>query len=45
MLSFAETGVAMGNGLEEVKKLADFVTKDINENGIAYALKELGLIK
>ena len=45
MLSFAETGVAMGNGLEEVKKLADFVTKDINENGIAYALKELGLVK
>ena len=31
MLSFAETGVAMGNGLEEVKKLADFVTKDIDE--------------
>lgn len=45
MLSFAETGVAMGNGLEEVKKLADFVTKDIDENGIAFALKELGLIK
>ena len=45
MHSFAETGVAMGNGLEEVKKLADFVTKDIDENGIAYALKELGLIK
>lgn len=44
MLSYAGIGVAMGNGLDEVKEKADFVTKDIDEDGIAYAMRELGLI-
>lgn len=37
-------GVAMGNGCDEVKNAADFVTKRIEENGIAFALKHFGLI-
>lgn len=44
MLSFAGIGVAMGNASEELKERADFVTKDIKEDGISYALKKLGLL-
>lgn len=44
MLEYAAVGVAMGNSVEGLKSRADFVTKDIDEDGIAYALKELGLI-
>ncbi len=44
MLQVCHTGVAMGNAFEEVKKCADFITKTANEDGIAYALQELGLL-
>lgn len=44
MIEYAGTGVVMGNGIEELKAIADFVTKDINEDGIEYAMKYLGLI-
>ncbi|HZG61257.1 MAG TPA: Cof-type HAD-IIB family hydrolase [Anoxybacillus sp.] len=44
MLSFVGTGVAMGNAREEVKEVADFVTKDVAEEGILYGLKQLQLI-
>ncbi|MBA2874154.1 Cof-type HAD-IIB family hydrolase [Thermaerobacillus caldiproteolyticus] len=45
MLQFVGTGVAMGNAKEEVKKVADFVTKPVSEEGILYGLKQLELIK
>ncbi|REK54893.1 MAG: Cof-type HAD-IIB family hydrolase [Geobacillus sp.] len=45
MLKFVGTGVAMGNAREEVKKVADFVTKPVGEEGILYGLKQLELIK
>ncbi|MDQ6576969.1 MAG: Cof-type HAD-IIB family hydrolase, partial [Haemophilus parahaemolyticus] len=32
------------NAEPELKSLADFVTKDIHEDGILYALEELGVI-
>lgn len=38
MLEAAGTGVAMGNAIEELKQIADFITKTNNEAGIAYAL-------
>lgn len=38
MLKKAGTSVAMGNAIEEVKELADFVTKSNDEAGIAFAL-------
>lgn len=38
MLKEAGTAIAMGNAIEELKKLADFVTKSNNEAGIAFAL-------
>lgn len=44
MLRFAGTGVAMGNAVEEAKNAADFVTKSVLEDGIAYALRHFDLI-
>lgn len=44
MLEYAHISVAMGNAREEIKKMASYVTKDINDDGIAYAMSELGLI-
>jgi hydroxymethylpyrimidine pyrophosphatase-like HAD family hydrolase len=34
----------MGNALETVKSAADYVTTDIDDNGIANALKHFGVI-
>ncbi|GMB08621.1 phosphatase [Thermolongibacillus altinsuensis] len=45
MLQFVGTGVAMGNAKEEVKQIADFVTKPVDEDGILFGLKKLGLLK
>lgn len=44
MLEYVKTGVAMGNATEDLKKLADFVTTGIDEDGIEYAMKKLGLL-
>ena len=44
MLELAGTGVAMGNAEDGVKCHADFVTRPIDEGGIPYALKHLGLL-
>lgn len=44
MLEFAETGVAMGNGREELKEVADYITADVEEAGIYKGLKQLELI-
>lgn len=44
MLRFAGIGVAMGNAVESVKAVADFVTADIDDDGIEKALKHFNLI-
>lgn len=44
MIEFAGTGIVMGNGTEIVKQSADFITKDLQDDGLAYALKEFELI-
>lgn len=44
MLSMVGTGVAMGNGEQELKALADFVTNPIEQNGVLFALEQLGVI-
>lgn len=44
MIKAAGVGVAMGNAIPEAKAAADFVTKDIDEDGIAYAMEKLGVI-
>lgn len=43
MLRAAGVGVAMGNAAEKVKAAADMVTGSNNEDGIAAALKKLGV--
>lgn len=39
MLEEAGIAVAMGNGIAEIKRRADFITKTNNESGIAHALE------
>ena len=38
MIEYAGLGVAMGNAIDDVKNIAQFITKDCNENGIAYVI-------
>lgn len=44
MLQYANVGIAMGNAGEELKSIADFVTTDINDDGIYNAFVKYGLI-
>lgn len=44
MIRFAGIGVAMGNAEESVKAVADYVTTDIDDDGIEKALKHYNLI-
>lgn len=44
MLEFAGIGVAMGNATEHVKAKADFITRDIEEDGVEFALRHFGLV-
>lgn len=37
-------GVAMGNGSEALKDVADMVTDSVDEDGVWNALKKLGLV-
>ena len=43
MITKAHIGVAMGNGRDIVKQASDFVTKDVDDNGLAYAIEQIGL--
>ena len=40
----AGVGVAMGNSASQVKKKVDFVTKSVEEEGVWYALQQLGFL-
>ncbi|MBM7656754.1 Cof-type HAD-IIB family hydrolase [Sporolactobacillus spathodeae] len=44
MLRFVGTGVAMGNAVAAAKKAADEVTRPVDQDGIYYGLKKIGLI-
>ncbi len=44
ILQAAGTGVAMGNAPDDVKAVADYVTANIDEDGIARALEQLRII-
>ena len=43
MLAFAGIGVAMGNAVDALKKVADYVTAPIGEDGIYKACEHLHL--
>ncbi len=45
MLSFVKNSVAMGNAHEKAKSAAKYVTKHVDEDGIAYGLELVGLLK
>lgn len=44
MLQTVGTSIAMGNAQEEVKKIADYITKPVSEDGVYWALKQFNLI-
>lgn len=44
MLEYVPVGVAMGNADGRVKESADYVTKDVDEDGIAFALENFGIL-
>ncbi len=44
MLSYCAVGVAMGNGTEEIKEMADMITDDVDQDGLYNAFVKLGLI-
>lgn len=44
MVQETGTGVVMGNGVPELKKVADYIIDDVENDGIAKGLKQLGLI-
>ncbi|GAA0293866.1 hypothetical protein GGQ92_000071 [Gracilibacillus halotolerans] len=44
MLQKVQVGVAMGNSVPEVKEIADYVTEDVAEDGLAKGLEKIGLI-
>ncbi|MBB2480045.1 HAD family phosphatase [Bacillus sp. APMAM] len=39
MFKVAEMSIAMGNAVEEAKKISTYTTKKFNEDGVAYALR------
>lgn len=44
MLEFVQTGVAMGNAEDFVKRQSDFVTDSVDHDGVEKALIQLGII-
>lgn len=44
MLTYVAHGVAMGNGTDEAKEAAEYVTADLREDGIYKGLRHYGLI-
>ncbi|SHM88461.1 Cof-type HAD-IIB family hydrolase [Gracilibacillus kekensis] len=44
MIEKVNTGVAMGNSVDAVKAVADYVTDDVDNDGLSKAIKHLSLI-
>lgn len=40
MIQFAGLGVAMGNAFEEIKEIADYITKSNEEDGVAHVIEK-----
>lgn len=43
MVKYAGTGVAMGNAIDELKENAQFITKNCDDSGVAYAIEKFVL--
>jgi Cof subfamily protein (haloacid dehalogenase superfamily) len=44
MLQYAHTSIAMGNSSKQVLEVADYITTDVDKDGIWNALKWLGVL-
>ena len=44
MIEYADIGVAMGNGAQDLKRIADLVTLSVEEDGVLHALRQLGIL-
>jgi Cof subfamily protein (haloacid dehalogenase superfamily) len=44
MLKHVAVGVAMGNAMDEVKAIADYITSSVDDDGIYHAMKHFGII-
>ena len=44
LFSEVDVSVAMGNAIPEVKRLADYVTDSVSEDGVASGLEHLQLV-
>ena len=44
MLEYCHTGIAMGSGGDEIKAMADYVTNDVDQDGLYKAFVHFGLI-
>lgn len=44
MISYAELGIVMGNGCDELKAIADYITDDVDHDGVVKALIKFGFL-
>ena len=44
MIRFVGMGIAMGNAIPKIKKAAKYITDDIDNDGVAKALKHFNII-
>ena len=44
MIEYVDLGIAMGNAIDKVKNAANYVTSDIDNDGIYNALKHFNII-
>lgn len=44
MFQAADIGVAMGNGSDIVKEASDYITDDVNQDGLSHAFQHFGII-
>lgn len=45
MLGFVANGIAMGNASDEIKAVANYVTKNVDENGLSHGFRLVGLLE
>ena len=44
MIEKAGNGIAMGNAVDKLKEVADYVTRPIEEEGVNFALRHFGYL-
>ena len=44
MFEYCPNGVLMANGKQDLSKIVSFITKDVDEDGIEYALQHFNIV-